>query len=295
MSAVSADRITLASECLALELVPGVGGSVARLDWIGGGPAVPLLRPMPAGGTRPGETAMFPLVPWSNRIDGGGFAYGGRFWAIAPNSSGDPRPIHGYGWLEPWTVEDRSGNHAVLLSRHDDTVFSYTAQLDYRLEGTDCLVTIAVRNTGEHAMPFGLGLHPWFPRKPKTRVYAPARGVWHEGPGHLPTVHGPIPPDWDFSAPRPLAPTWADNGFTDWNGRAAVYQPEDGLALAMTAEPLFGSYIFYTPTGADTFCLEPVSHMIDAHNRAPDQLVGLAPGEAMSGAVRFTALDLRGG
>jgi aldose 1-epimerase len=289
------DRLVLETASLRLELVPAVGGAVARLDWIGGGPVTPLLRPIPAGSTSPGETAMFPLVPWSNRIDGGGFAYGGRFWPIAPNSAGDPRPIHGHGWLEPWAVAKRSDAHAVLVSRHADDVFSYVAELDYRLDGVECMVTLAVRNAGERAMPFGLGLHPWFPRKPGTRVQAPARGVWHEGPGHLPTVHGPIPPDWDFSAPRKLAPTWANNGFTGWSGRATIHQPDDGLALTLTAEPLFASYILYTPVGADSFCLEPVSHMIDAHNRAPGELARLAPGEALSGTVRFAALDLRGG
>lgn len=289
------ERISLRSDSLALELAPGVGGSVSRLDWVGGGPAVPLLRPMPPDSTSPNDSALYPLVPWSNRIDGGGFAYGGRFRAIAPNSDVDPRPIHGYGWLEPWAVDEQSASHAILTNSHDDGVFTYAAQLDFRLDGADCLVTIAVRNTGVLAMPFGLGLHPWFPRKPNTKVWAPARGVWHAGPGTLPSVHGPLPLDWDFSAPRPLAPTWADNGFTGWAGRATVYQPDDGLALTMTAEPLFDNYILYTPSGADFFCLEPVSHMTDAHNRAPDQLAHLAPGKSLSGTVCFTALDLRSG
>lgn len=289
------DRISLQTDQIALELVPAVGGSVARMDFIGGGARVPVMRPMPAESTAPGEAALFPLVPWSNRIDGGGFASGGRFWPIAPNSAGDPRPIHGYGWLEPWDVVERSGTDAALACAHDDGVFIYSSRLEFRLDAKTCTIAIAVRNTGPRAMPFGLGLHPWFPRTAATRLHAPASGVWHESPGHLPTVHGPVPPDWDFSAPRPLASTWANNGFTGWCGRATIYQPDAGLALAMTADPVFGQYILYTPTDAAVFCLEPVSHMVDAHNRAPDQLAQLAPGESLSGAVRFDVLDLRGG
>ena len=33
------------------------------------------------------------MLPWSNRISGGGFEHAGRFHPIAPNRGGEPYPI----------------------------------------------------------------------------------------------------------------------------------------------------------------------------------------------------------
>ena len=47
--------------------------------------------------------ASFPLVPFVNRIRGGRFTFRGREVRLAPNMAGDPSPLHGQGWLNPWT------------------------------------------------------------------------------------------------------------------------------------------------------------------------------------------------
>jgi aldose 1-epimerase len=45
--------------------------------------------------------ACMPLVPWSNRVSGGGFEFNGVAYPLAPNCVGEPYPIHGDGWLQP--------------------------------------------------------------------------------------------------------------------------------------------------------------------------------------------------
>jgi aldose 1-epimerase len=58
------------------------------------------------------------------------------------------------------------------------------------------------------------------------------------------------------------------------------------------ADPVFGHLVVYTPEGADYLCLEPVSHMNDALNRAAaiaePGVVTLAPGAAVAGKVTFS-------
>ena len=59
------------------------------------------------------DAASFPLVPYVNRIRDGRFTFRGREVRLAPNMAGDPSPLHGQGWLSPWTVEEPDERRAV--------------------------------------------------------------------------------------------------------------------------------------------------------------------------------------
>ena len=125
--------VALRNEFLSAEILPDIGGGLARLDSIGGSSSVPVLRPWTQAGSvppRPSQVACFPLVPWSNRL-AGGFACEGRSYSIAPNREGDPYPIHGEGWLRPWQVDQQTGTRlSLVLDRRDGAPFSYLAKLD---------------------------------------------------------------------------------------------------------------------------------------------------------------------
>ena len=78
MAAPVLERLTLRNERLLAEVVPQIGGGLARLDWLDGYQARPLLRGLPPGVTDtplPGQLACFPLLPWSNRMAPSGFAF----------------------------------------------------------------------------------------------------------------------------------------------------------------------------------------------------------------------------
>ena len=65
-----------------LVLAPQNGAAIASYDALVAGSApVPLLKP----GDGTGTSGCQLLVPWSNRISGGGFEFEGRFHAIEPN------------------------------------------------------------------------------------------------------------------------------------------------------------------------------------------------------------------
>lgn len=265
------ETVTLAAGRLRAEVVPSVGGGLARFDRVDATRVLPVLRPWPEGGSGdPNRLASYPLVPWSNRISGGGFAFGGKFHALAANMAGEPCPIHGNGWTSPWQVEvaDRT-SVSLALASDGPGPYRYAATLAYRLDPEGLVMTLSVTNRAERTLPHGLGFHPWLPRTAATRLTAPATGVWLEGPGHLPSGTAPValPEAWDFSAPRPLPAGWVNNGFAGWTGRARVEWPDRGLAIAITASSALSTYILYSPDEtADFFCFEPVSHPVDAHN-----------------------------
>ena len=294
MSLTSVDgpkaTIDLAVGDLRLSIVPEIGGGVARLDWR----RVSILRPWNGRSDDPNALGCYPLVPWSNRISGGGIEAGGRFWPLRPNWPGAPYPIHGDGWQRPWRVERRTdGEVALSLESDDQPPYDYRAELSYALTNDALTMRLAVQHRGPVATPYGLGFHPWLPRTSDTLLELPAAEVWLETADHLPAGKVPVAeqPDWDFARERPLPDAWINNGFAGWSGMARVLWPEHGLRLTVTATPELGTCIVYSPDrAAPFFCLEPVSHPVDAfHLPGMPGLRVLQPGERFEVACTFAA------
>lgn len=267
-------------------------GAVLRFDAVREGAVLPLLRPF--AGKEPSDACLcgcFPLVPFGNRIAGNRFDFGGQTHTFRANTSGDPLYLHGDGWLGTWRVV-RSASQSVTLDfdwpGSTDTPYVYHARQRFRLSAEGLSVTLSVTNRGRIPLPFGFGLHPYFPRTPDTTLYAPAMAYWEEGPGHLPTQRTSLPAGLDFAAPAPIPTHWVNNGFDGWNGRARIAWPERNAAVRIEADPVFGRYALFTPDGGDFLCVEPMSHAIDAHHQADGGgLYVLTPGESLSGVVRF--------
>lgn len=294
--------ISLRCGALHAEVLPDAAGGLGRLDWRRGEQAHALLRPfVPAdGGAVPttSQLACFPLVPWSNRIDPEGFAFEGRAVAPAPNRPGEPCPIHGDGWQHPWSVQARSGTGvSLLLDRREGSPFSYVARLRYMLTDAALNVTLEVTNTGQAALPFGLGLHPWLERRPGVTLRARSRGTWTRGPLGLPQDGNAVPPEWDFSESRPLPDGHVDHAFRGWDGKAEIRWPDAGVQLGVQADMEY--FILYAPAGANFFCFEPVDHAINAHNlpggATRNGLTALAPGRTLARRVGFHVTDLGDG
>jgi aldose 1-epimerase len=290
------ETVAITAGDLRAEVVPSVGGGLARFDLIAGGSSVPLFRPWPAEGTDdPNRLACYLLVPWSNRISGGGFRFGGQFHPLEANFPGEPCPLHGNGWTSDWAVAERTENTVSLVLASDGPEpFRYDAELVYQLEPGELAMHLQVTNRATLALPYGLGFHPWLPRTEGTRLSAPAASVWLEDPRHLPAGEAPVVlhEDWDFSLPQPLPEDWINNGFVGWNGCATIEWPEHGLALDVEAGAGLSTYLLYSPgRDADFFCFEPVSHPVDAHHLpggpAANGLRILAPGERFEVTCAF--------
>ncbi len=277
-------------------VAPALGGGIATAFALRDGQGVQLLRRWPGPGGGVLDLGSNVLVPFSNRISGGGFAFRGRFHAIAPNLEGERYPIHGDGFQSVWEVV--SHDERCIEMRHQGAIgpFRYAARLVYRLEGGGLRSLLSVTNLGE-ALPFGGGFHPWFPRGAGTRLQFAARGVWTETADHLPDRHLTLPeaPDRDFRQPRSLPPDLINAAFTGWTGPARIEQPADGIAVSVTASANLDTALVYSPgDGADFLCFEPISHAVDAHNQ-PGQpgLVVLEKGQMqeMSMTLSWAAIE----
>jgi aldose 1-epimerase len=259
--------LTLENAALSLRVLPEAGGGIAGFDWHGRGQPIPLMRRcerLADAQGDPNRLACYPLVPWSNRIAEGGFHAEGRWIALPLNREEEPWPIHGSGWQRPWQVESHTASEIRLsLLETSATAYCYAATLHYALHEEALEVELAVTNTGSITLPFGLGLHPYFPRHGNTRLLAPAPRVWiNNGHTPLPIACADVPADWDFRSERALPEQGIDHAFQAWTGEALIHWPALQLGLQVKAD--VDAFVLYTPRGNDFFCFEPVDHPINA-------------------------------
>ncbi len=263
------DVIRLNNARLGVEILPGAGAGIARFTWSGRGEPLALMRTgdltktTPDGRLDTNQLACYPLVPWSNRIAEGGFTVDGHRVALSANRHDEPFPIHGSGWQRDWKAQTVSGHEALLVL--DETTpdgWAYRASLRYLLREDTLHVELRVTNTGKTTMPFGLGLHPFFPCHGEATLLAPASEVgMTEGDSPLPVAFVDLPPAWDFHRDKAL-PDGLNHGFRGWNGEAVISWPCLGLHLHMEAD--VDAFVMYTPADEDFFCFEPVDHAINA-------------------------------
>lgn len=241
------DAVELADGRASLVVSPREGAAILRYDALRPGRApTPLIKPS-KGLLKFGSQL---LVPWSNRISGGGFEFEGRFHALEPNVEGEPFPLHGGGFQRPWRLTRRTSTEMELVLENGAIgPYRYHASVRYALEDGALGAVLTVENRATIRLPYGLGFHPWFPRSPRTLLQASARRVWLEDERHLPTAVVSLTsrPDWDFSQAALLPDTWVNNAFEGWDGRASITQPDDAITVTVDTSLTLNVFVLYSP------------------------------------------------
>jgi aldose 1-epimerase len=274
--------LALGNDALSLTLAPGVGGAIAGFSCRGR----PVLRPAIGEGRYADQLACFPLVPFSNRVRDGSFAYGGRILHL-PRNHFDPHPLHGDGWQARWQIAEAAAARASLTYEHAGAAgwpWRYRAEQRFVLDARGLAVSLRLSNLADEPFPAGLGFHPYFPRA-GARLRTQLRMVWLADEAKLPTEPVPVPPEWDFSQSLPVDGLDLDHCFTGWCGEAVIDWPYGSCRL--TAPPPLDKLVIYVPPGQDFFCVEPVSHVNDGFNLrargvADTGIRDLVPGEALA-------------
>ncbi len=291
------EKVTLARGDTRLDVVPGIGGSVARWWTERDGRTYQWFRPASAADLAAGNPlgmGSFPLSPYSNRIRDGRFPFGGRTITLPLNFLPERHALHGHGWQCPWTVLERSGDMVEIGYEHpaDEWPFAYAARQRIALVEDGLDMVIAIENRSPEPMPVGLGHHPYFVRTPESRVTAAVSQMWMNDAEVMPVaVMEPVPGRDPRHGLRP-ATDICDNCFLGWDRRALIEWPEWDAALEMTADHPLDFLVIYTPPGEDYFCVEPVSNSTDAFNmaaagRGDTGTISLPPGATVEGRMRL--------
>jgi len=275
----SSQRLIVAAE---------LGGAVLGWDWrSAAGAWLPLFRPSAEAERDPYALACFPLLPWANRVSQGGFALDGRHLDLALNRQGEPFPIHGDAWLQPWSVRSQDPDTLTLAldsSRPAASPYHFEATQQFRLHPDGLDIVLQARALDAFALPYGIGLHSCFADAAGASLQASSSGVWMPGgadPGERRLE--PVPAQWACSSPRPVSDLVVDHCFDGWDGQAQIDWPQRGLRLRLRTTPAERQFQLCRRAGQDSIWFEPVSHPVDAfHLPGMPGLRMLAAGETIT-------------
>ncbi len=272
--ASTAHSFELHAGALRLALRPDLGGCIAGL-WHRETPILRSVEPVELATAWP--SGCYPLVPYSNRIGYARFRWKGHDFTTRPNYGESPHSIHGVGWMRPWERVSSSAVEVVLRYRHaadGDWPFAFEATQYFNLTPQSLHVEMVVTNLAEVAQPVGLGWHPYFPKRARSRLHIELAERWDGDATGLP-VRKVAQPGIDAG----VAHLAFDNCFDGWHGAARIRDERFSLQLSSSLDRL----VVYTPPAKDYFCVEPVSHVSNAIHMADPLAHGLrslAPGES---------------
>jgi aldose 1-epimerase len=259
------DTLELRAGELRLALCPDLGGATSGL-WLAGEPVLRSIDPEALDRVR--AAANYALVPYSNRIGYRHFRWLGRDYTLEPNVD-EPHSLHGVGWQRPWRVEAQVEHAASLVYEHAGDVhwpFPFVVRQRVMLQPDGMHLELEVTNKADIVAPIGLGWHPFFPKRQRSRLHAEVSHRWEAEPTLLPT--------------RPVAQTGIDadvahlsfdNCFNGWRGAARIRDEKLSLALTSSLDRL----VVYTPPEHPYFAVEPVGHVNNAINMAEPEAHGL--------------------
>jgi aldose 1-epimerase len=288
----SPSLITLSAGALELAISPSTGGSIFSFDWAEDGRRTAILRKCHTRNENVLEAGSFPLVPYVNRIRGGSFNFRGREVRLAANMTGDPSPLHGQGWLAPWTIENAGPSHASLSFHHTagEWPWEYRAEQAFALDERGLTLVLTCRNLAEEPMPCGLGQHPYFNCGPDTRIDTKVTHAWTIDEHVLPVAKVEATGRFDLTD-RAVCGQDLDHGFGGWGGSARMSDPDWPFDLELSS-PDARFFQLYSPAAGGIFVAEPVSHANAALN-APEEewpelgMRVLEPAEEMSLEMRL--------
>jgi len=277
----STPSFELHAGALRLALRPDLGGCIAGL-WHRDTPILRSTEPSALSASRP--SGCYPLVPYSNRLGYRRFRWKGADYTTQPNFDDNPHSVHGVGWLRAWEIESSSAQEVVLRLVHRgdaDWPFAFEARQYFTLTPNSLGVQMVFTNTAEVAQPVGLGWHPYFPKRSRSRLHIELSHRWDSDATQLP-VRKVAQPGIDSDVSH-LA---FDNCFEGWHGPARIRDEKFSLQLSSSLSYL----VVFTPQQKDYFCVEPVSHVSNAIHMADPAAHGLRTvpaGETTEAAMRL--------
>jgi aldose 1-epimerase len=190
--------------------------------------------------------------------------------------------VHGIGWMKAWDVTSHSAIDLSMRLSHrpdEDWPFAFEATQHFSLTPQSLVAQMVVTNTGDVAQPMGLGWHPYFPKRARSRLHVECSDRWDSDAEQLP-VRKVTQPGIDAD----VAHLAFDNVFEGWKGPARIRDEKFSLQLRSTLPYL----VVYTPQHKDYFCVEPVSHVGNAIHMADPAAHGLRslqPGESFEASM----------
>jgi aldose 1-epimerase len=279
MGAAGPNTVELHAGALRLAVRPDLGGAVAGL-WHRDTPILRSTEPGALADAR--SAACFPLVPYAERLGYRRFRWKGHDHTTRAHDESSPHSLHGVGWQRPWQVVSHGPTDLVLALSHAgdaDWPFAFEARQHFALTPQSLVAQLSITNVADQAQPVGLGWHPSFPRRARSRLHVDCSHRWDTDAAQLP-VRQVAQPGIDAD----VAHLDFDNAFERWTGPARIRDEKCSLQLSSSLPWL----VVRTPQDQDFFSVAPASHLANAIHMADPMAHGLrtlAPGETFEASM----------
>lgn len=260
----------------------------------------------PADSLRPGQSpaaplaaANFHMLPYSNRIRDGRFAFNDQIYQLANSQN---HAIHGALRKLAWRVTDASPDSLIceIDTRQHDSVnwpWPMIARITQQIDGFVLSSIIELENAGGSPMPAGMGWHPYFVRTldgSQPTLTLPVAGVFPDATQDcLPDGEAvALPAELDFRHARKLpADQRIDCCLNGLAGASIIHWENAGIKLSLQASDNCRYLILFNPD-MPHFALEPVTNANDAFNLQSRGIESgthvLQPGQSMQTRLDIT-------
>jgi galactose mutarotase-like enzyme len=216
------------------------------------------------------------LFPTPGKLDNDRWSYAGAAGELQQ---------HGFARNASWQVATTSAASAMLvLESSRETLanypWSFESRLTYSVMPDALRIEFQVTNSGQEAMPFAFGLHPYFAVRDKAAARIPTRATH---------AFNNVTKQMASFAGFDLTQDEVDLHLIDHRSTHAELQLGDGAGIAIDTSPEFIRWIVWTVVGKDYVCLEPWTAPGNALN-SREGLIVLAPHEtrALWTQISFT-------
>lgn len=180
------------------------------------------------------------LVPWPNRLCDGTYRFAGEDHQVPLSEPERHNAIHGLARWANWSAVEHRRDRVVMGHRLHPQAgypFALDLSLEYRLDASGLTVTLAARNVGRRACPFGAGAHPYVtvgtPTIDDVSLRAPGRRRLISDDRGIPVASEPVDgTPYDLRAPGRLGDLQLDTAFgrldRDPDGRGTVTVVDPG-------------------------------------------------------------------
>lgn len=256
--------IKFKDEFTQLTLMPDLGGAIICWQRLKDG--FDILRPLDLKKKDPTarQCAAFALIPWSNRIKPGEIKTANGSFNLSPNTNDSPFAMHGSTWQEAWEVIAQTES-SLTLQCHSYYPVELAVKQHIELRHGCLKITFSLIHLDQRPFLHGYGWHPFFYRNENTLIKTEFQAIWNRDEQGLSTEEVDVPNELNFNTFKALPVTLIDHAFSKWNGNCFIQQPDKGYELHLNC--LDTDYlILYCPPEQNFFCVEPVSHPINAHH-----------------------------
>ena len=242
------------------------------------------------------DASSFLMIPYSNRIENGKFAFEGKNYHLR---DGNKHSIHGDTRKRKWNYEKVSDSKVICIfdSKEHDNVnwpWPFSAEAEYFISDNTFTSKISLRNEGSTPMPAGFGWHPYYNRSltknnEAVHIQFKTNGVYPDTNGNcIPSGHSlPSSKKLDFSKEKQLDPkVHIDNCYEGYDGKGYILWPESKIKASYNCSPECSHVIFFNPDET-FFAFEPATNANNGVNHMKDEgfnsgTVVLKPGETLT-------------